>query len=123
MKMKNKAFIASAEKTTGYVTDVDKKTVRTRTSSGGRRRRTKYTAYVKYTVKGVDYTTSFSTGASTMDVGEAVYVYYKASNPNEAITNMKENNTGTFAYLLIVGLGVFQFIQGKKEENNYTALD
>ncbi len=118
---KYKAFVAKAQQTPGYVTDVDKKTTRTRTGSGSRRRRTKYTAYVKYTVNGVDYTTSFSSGASSLSTGSTVTIYYDPANPSKAYSDAQINGSHNFAFVIVIVLGVYQFIRGKKEENDYTA--
>lgn len=120
---KYKAFVAKAQQTSGYVTDIDKKTTRTRTSSGGRRRRTKYIAYVKYTVNGVDYTTSFSAGASALSEGSTVTIYYDPANPSKAYSDAQMNGSHNFSFVIVIALGVYQFIRGKKEENDYTSLD
>lgn len=121
-QVKYKTFVSSAKQTPGYVTDIDKTTTRTRTSSGGRRRRTRYTAHVKYTVDGVDYTTSFRSGASALSEGSTVTIYYDPANPSKAYSDAQMNGSQNFAFVLVIGLGVFQFIRGKKEENDYTAL-
>lgn len=116
IRMKYKTFVDSAETTTGYVTYVSK--------VNGTKARVTYRSYVKYTVDGVDYTTSFGEDASKMKVGDAICVYYEEGNPSKVITDIEVNyyNLGLlFPCLLLIGVGILLFIIGKKEENNHIA--
>lgn len=119
---KYKAFVARAEQTPGQVIDIDKTTSSVRTSRGRRRRRTKYKASVKYTVEGVNYTTSFSSGASALSEGSTVTIYYDPVNPSKAYSDAQMNGSNNFAFVLVLVLGVYQFVKGKKEDNDYIDL-
>ena len=89
-KIKNMIFIAGAEKTTGYVADVESWTRHPNNSSRSRTVTRNHVLTVAYKVDGVEYTTVFNSGSSVVSQGKSITVYYKKKNPKKAVTEVEK---------------------------------
>lgn len=115
-KVKNAIFIANAERTIGYVTDVQTRRTRTKSSSRSSHTSVNHTMSVMYMVDGVEYTTVFNSGESVVSEGRTVVVYYKKSNPKKTLTSVEEQMEPNYSFLILVVLGVLYFLSGLDEE-------
>lgn len=79
LKINNDKFMATAEKTTGTITEIE--VYYTRDSDGDRVR--KHRVYVEYTVDGEKYENRLDSYNSAMRVGGSVTVYYDPQNPTD----------------------------------------
>lgn len=112
IQMANKAFIESAESTSAYVTDVTKSrnTLKNRSSYS-------YTAYITYTVDGVERNTAITSGASSLREGSTITVYYDPLNPTDVRTaSSAKINKGMVPGIMLAVLGVLGIFKAKKEE-------
>jgi len=120
IKVKNAIFIANSERTVGYVTDVQRRTTRTRSSSRSNYTTTRYTMSVKYTVNDVEYTTVFNSGTNVVSEGKTVVVYYKKSNPKKTLTSVQEKMEPNYILLIVFVVGILYLISGLEEEKKTT---
>ena len=64
-----------------------------------------YGTIVEYTIDDQTYTQTVYTGTNYFNMGESVKVYYKKSNPENAVTDIAMKRTPTFPSVFMFGLG------------------
>lgn len=114
-KVKNMIFIAGAEKTTGYVTNVESWTRNSGNSSRNRSMTRNHVLTVTYNVDDVEYTTTFYSGEEVVSQGKPVTVYYKKANPGKAVTEVQQEMNIPYMYPLMLGLGILFLFTGKSK--------
>lgn len=113
-QMLNKAFIESATPTSAYVTDVTKHR-NTSTRKTGRSKYS-YTAYITYTVDGVERNAAIKSGAASLSEGSTITVYYDPADPSDVRTTYSANYNTGFVGLLLVIVGIVGFVKAKKQD-------
>lgn len=115
-KVKNMIFMAGAEKTTGYVKNMERWTQHYNNHSRNRTKVTKHILEIEYCVNDKVYTKTFYSGTFGISEGKKVAVYYKKKNPGKAVTELETKIELNYIYPLMVGLGILFLVADKDKK-------